>query len=200
MSRSILVVLAWGLACGGRPTGSVADTADSGQGTVWWHTCGLPACSVDGSVPSSGLPPCSPQLTGSACATTGDQCDPQLGCGVYLVCSTSDPTKQYPGCPVSRLRYKKDIHYLSREELRGYARDLLALPLADFRYRSGDERMRLGFMIDGHESLACVDGDHVDLYSYASMAVAALQVQEADIAELRRQVASLRAEMAKRRP
>jgi hypothetical protein len=55
-------------------------------------------------------------------------------------------------------------------------------------------------MIDGHESLACVDGDHVDLYSYASMAVAALQVQEADIAELRRQVASLRAEMAKRRP
>ena len=39
-----------------------------------------------------------------------------------------------------------------------------------------------------------------DLYSYASMAVAALQVQEADIAELRRQIASLRAEMTKRRP
>ena len=98
------------------------------------------------------------------------------------------------------MRYKKDIHYLSREELRGYARDLLSVPLADFRYRGGDEHMRLGFMIDGHESLACVDGDHVDLYSYTSMAVATLQIQQAEIAELRRQVAGLRAEMAKRRP
>jgi len=62
-----------------------------------------------------------------------------------------------------RLRRAPDGKRGGDEELRGCARDLLALPLADFRYRSGDERMRLGFMIDGHESLACVDGDHVDL-------------------------------------
>ncbi|HEY4885985.1 MAG TPA: hypothetical protein VII08_20340 [Myxococcales bacterium] len=200
MSRSILIVLTCSLACGGRPADTSRGPPDSGQEALWWHTCGQPACSADAAVPPSALPPCSPQLTGSACATPGDQCDPQLGCGVYLLCSTKDPKQQYGGCPVSRMRYKKDIHYLSREELGGYARDLLALPLADFRYRGGDERMRLGFMIDGHESLACVDGDHVDLYSYTSMAVATLQIQQAEIAELRRQVAGLRAEMAKRRP
>jgi len=98
------------------------------------------------------------------------------------------------------MRYKKDIRYLSQEELRATARDLLALPLADFRYREGDGRKHLGFMIDGHESLACVDGDRVDLYGYASMAVAAVQVQAAEIAELRAELATLRKELRKRRP
>jgi hypothetical protein len=210
MLRLHLIVLACCLACGGNTTASAGDTIgiqdsgtpdsgiqDSGQGPVWWQTCGLPACLADAGVPPSGLRICSPQLIGSACSKSGDQCDPLLGCGVYLQCSTADPKQQYGGCPVSRMRYKKDIRYLSREELRGYARDLLALPLADFRYRDGDARTRLGFMIDGHESLACVDGDHVDLYSYASMAVAALQVQQAEIAELRGQLAGLRAQVAK---
>jgi len=98
------------------------------------------------------------------------------------------------------MRFKKDVHYLAPEELRGFAKDLLALPLADFRYRWGDERKRLGFMIDGHESLACVDGDHVDLYAYTTMAVAALQVQAAEITELREELAAMRTELAKRRP
>jgi ribosomal protein L29 len=169
---------------------------------VWWNTCnsGGPCPPPDAAVPDSGLPPCSPQLAGSACPTLGDECDPQLGCGVHLRCSITDPTKQPGGCPVSRMRYKQDIRYLSQEELRATARDLLSLPLADFRYRDGDVRKHLGFMIDGHESLACVDGDRVDLYGYASMAVAAVQVQAAEIAELRAELASLRKELRKRRP
>jgi len=55
-------------------------------------------------------------------------------------------------------------------------------------------------MIDGHESLACVDGDHVDLYAYTTMAVAALQVQAVEITELREELAAIRTELAKRRP
>jgi hypothetical protein len=100
---------------------------------------------------------------------------------------------------VSRARFKKDIRFLSSAELRAYSREVIELPLATFRYRSGDERTRLGFLIDGHESLACVDGDRVDLYGYTSMAVAALQVQEEEIAQLRAEVAAMRKELARRR-
>ena len=201
MQRSLLAILACCAACGsGMGTATQPDAGGQGM-AVWWHTCGLPACPPpDAGIPDSGLRSCSSQLTGSACSPVGDECDPQLGCGVYLLCSTTDPTQQYGGCPVSRMRYKKDIRYLSQEELRATARDLLALPLADFRYREGDGRKHLGFMIDGHESLACVDGDRVDLYGYASMAVAAVQVQAAEIAELRAELATLRKELRKRRP
>ena len=54
--------------------------------------------------------------------------------------------------------------------------------------------MHLGFLIDGHESLACVDPerDQVDLYGYASMAVAALQVQAREIEQLRAELAALK--------
>ena len=200
MRRSLLSLLAC-VACGGSAMESGAQ-GDAAQGmAVWWHTCGMPACpGDDAGVPDSGLRSCSPQMTGSACSPVGDQCDPQLGCGVYLLCSTSDPTKQPYGCPISRLRYKQDVRYLSQDELRATARELLALPLADYRYREGDGRKHLGFIIDGHESLACVDGDRVDLYGYASMALAAVQVQAREIPELRAELSSLRKELRKRRP
>jgi hypothetical protein len=192
MWKSIVSAAACCFACGGG--------AGAGSGTaLWWRTCGAPACAQDAGVPDSGLQACSSQIVGSACSPVGEECDPHEGCSVYLLCSTTDPRAQYGGCPVSRMRFKKDIHYLSSDELRGYARDLLALPLTGFRYRSGDQRKRLGFVIDGHESLACVDGDHVDLYAYATMAVAALQVQAGEIAELREELAAMRAEL-KRRP
>jgi hypothetical protein len=74
------------------------------------------------------------------------------------------------------------------------------MPLATYRYRGAedDSRLHLGFMIDGHESLARVDGDTVDLYSYASMAVAALQSQEQEIGELRKELRQLRKELKRR--
>jgi hypothetical protein len=198
LRRSLATAVVCCLACGGHaPSGGDSD----GAVALWWRTCSAPACpAADAGVPDSGLQSCSSQLVGSACSSVGEQCDPHEGCSVYLRCSTSDPRNQYGGCPVSRMRFKKDIHYLAPEELRGFARDLLALPLADFRYRSGDHRKRLGFMIDGHESLACVDGDHVDLYAYTTMAVATLQVQAAEITELREELAAMRTELAKRRP
>jgi hypothetical protein len=190
----------WGLlffsiACGG------AMRSGSDAGLVWWTTCGAPACAADAGVPDSGLPACPAQYEGTACADAGAQCDPGARCQVYLRCSATDPKQQPGGCPISRMRYKKDIRYLSGGELRAVSDELMALPLARYRYRSDDARERLGFMIDGHESLACVDAEHdqVDLYGYTSMAVAALKVQAEEIAELRRQVTALRATLAKRR-
>ena len=188
-------LLSFSIACGG------AMRSGSDAGMVWWTTCGVPVCSLDAGAPDSGLPACPAQLEGTACAVAGAECDPGARCSVYLRCSASDPKQQPGGCPISRTRYKKDIRYLSDDELRAVSDELLALPLARFRYRSDDARVRLGFMIDGHESLACVDAEHdqVDLYGYTSMAVAALKVQAEEIAELRRQVTALRAQLAKRR-
>ena len=56
----------------------------------------------------------------------------------------------------------------------------------------------LGFLIDGHESLICVDParDQVDLYGYASMAVAALQAQNMEIEKLHEEVRELRAALS----
>jgi hypothetical protein len=188
-------LLSISIACGG------GMRSGSDAGLMWWTTCGAPLCSPDAGVPDSGLPACPPQLEGTACADAGAECDPRQPCSGYLRCSATDPKQQPGGCPISRMRYKKDIRYLSDGELRAVSDELMALPLARYRYRSDDARERLGFMIDGHESLACVDAEHdqVDLYGYTSMAVAAVKVQAEEIAELRRQVTALRATLAKRR-
>jgi hypothetical protein len=166
----------------------------------WFTTCGKAIC-LDAGVPGedAGLPACTPaEQVGRACSDPATACDPQVGCDVALVCVASDPKQG--GCPVSRMRFKKDIRYLSAADRAAVRDQLLSLPLATFRYRSApdDSRLRLGFMIDGHESLACVDGDTVDLYGYASMAVAALQSQEQEIAQLRKELSELRRELRRR--
>lgn len=183
----VLVSLIAIAACGG--------TAPAPQGALqWFSTCGDPACSGHR---DAGIAACTAQEeAGVSCATASAECDPQNLCNSLLLCAASDPKKS--GCPVSRMRFKQDIRYLSDADRSAYSDQLLSLPLATFRYRGGDSRLRLGFMIDGHESLACVDGDTVDLYGYASMAVAALQSQEQEIAQLRRELRQLRRELKRR--
>ncbi|GAC1352279.1 MAG: hypothetical protein NVS3B20_09960 [Polyangiales bacterium] len=66
--------------------------------------------------------------------------------------------------------------------------------LATYHYKTGDDAPHLGFIIeDMREPSAAVlpSRDRVDLYGYVSMAVAALQRQENDIAALRAEVARL---------
>ena len=103
-----------------------------------------------------------------------------------------------PPCPISSKRYKKDIQYLGDAQREQLHEALLKLPLATFRYRGESEaaRARLGFMVEDATSPACVadPGDRVDLYGYATMAVAAVQAQEREIEELRAEIARLRAE------
>jgi hypothetical protein len=150
-----------------------------------------------------GVTRCTVETAGKQCTSPGATCDPGNDCNEDLVCGTKDPRLQAGGCPVSRASYKKDIQYLSATDLESYRDQLLALPLATYRYRqaSPESRVHLGFMIDGHESLVCVEPerDQVDLYGYASMAVAALQVQARQIDELTKEVAALRADIAAHR-
>jgi hypothetical protein len=150
-----------------------------------------------------GLAPCTEaQRPGAACGPEGATCDPLDDCNRRLVCAREDPTRGAAGCPISLAAYKKDIRYLDEDGLQGEHDALLALRLARWRYRwePSDTRPRLGFVIDDAGPAACVaaNGERVDLYGYASMAVAAVQVQAREIAQLRREMAALRAELRAR--
>ena len=74
----------------------------------------------------------------------------------------------------------------------------LRLRLATYHYKpevSDPSRAHLGFIIeDTPPATPAVDAqrEHVDLYGYMSMLVATLQVQEKEIADLRRELAQAR--------
>jgi hypothetical protein len=105
------------------------------------------------------------------------------------------------GCPISRARYKRDIRYLDRRELSEVAEQVLRTPLARWRYKDDTTaRERMGFIIEDVEPSPSVDGDQVNLYGYTSMAVAALQVQAEQIETLRRELAQLKRQLARRPP
>jgi len=110
---------------------------------------------------------------------------------------TVDPT-------VSRRSFKRDIAYLSTAETTQLYDELLRFRLATYRYKAEDQcstAPHLGFIIDDVGSSPAVgpDGDHVDLYGYSSMAVAAIQTQAKQIEQLQREVAALRRTLRSRR-
>jgi hypothetical protein len=183
--------------CGCLANGKVACTEsgclDAGTRALsWYKTCGAPVCGPTTDGPT-GQPMCTTEKVGDACAGEGKLCDPGQGCGVNLVCAMSDPTKHPGGCPISRARYKQDIRYLSRPELAQLSEQLLATPLAQFRYKhDASGGSSLGFIIEDVEPSPSVAGDHVDLYGYTSMAVAALQVQSERVHALEQEVQQLR--------
>ena len=188
------------VACGGTALPGSGDSglpvdaaSDRGSSLHWFATCGDPVCrapDADAGTPSST---CGSIRAEDSCSTAGEECDPGSGCNVKLRCAASDPRMQPGGCPISRERYKQDIHYLGTKELEKYRTELLTLPLATYRYRAAPKRERLGFLIDQNENSIAADADRdmVDLYSYTSMAVAALKVQAKQIDELRSQIAEL---------
>jgi hypothetical protein len=103
-------------------------------------------------------------------------------------------------CPISRRAAKRNIHYLGDQDRARLRDQLLELKLATYEYALPGlpDGAHLGFIIDdvGHESPSiAADGDHVDLYGYASLAVAAIQAQAREIAVLQRELAVLRAEL-----
>jgi hypothetical protein len=138
------------------------------------------------------------QADGASCSPLGRLCDPDSPCNVLLVCTTADPTHGGE-CPISRRAYKDDVRYLDDAE-RGRLRDeLMGFKLATWRYKDAPaERRHLGFVIDDVEPSAAAERDHVDLYGYTSMAVAALQMQARQIDALERKVAALRAALDRR--
>jgi hypothetical protein len=121
-----------------------------------------------------------PDFTG--CCPTGDVC----------TCTGQD-------CPISRRQYKQNVEYLSERELAALRDELLRMRLATYRYRSGaDPHTHLGFILEDVEPSVAADSarGRVDLYSYASMAVATVQLQAKELETLRQDVAALRKEVA----
>ncbi len=195
MRRFILVLgAAW---CMG-PTCQSSDTGATADEPSWFLTCGDPVCQ-DYSGPFAGVDLCSDSslAVGDPC-TAGeldDTCDPVDSCNALLICAESDPTQQTSGCPISRAKHKTDIAYLDAAQ-RSKAHDhLLKMKLATWRYRPGldDGAEHMGFLIDDVPGSPAVrpDGEHVDLYGYTSLAVAAIQEQQAQIAALEARLAKL---------
>jgi hypothetical protein len=169
------------------------STTDAGAGGLrLYYTCGDPVC--HGYTAGSGASLCTTEKVGDVCTVEGEKCDPQDDCNALVICASSDPTMKPGGCPISRLRYKQDVHYLSAPELTRYRDELLAMKLATWRYKHDPSKERLGFMIDDNEGSAAVDGkrDLVDLYGYTSMAVATIQLQAQQIETLKQEVAAMK--------
>ena len=172
---------------------------DAGSdGLKLYLTCGDPVCR--GYTGGSGAPLCTTEAAGNGCTTEGQKCDPMNDCNALIICASSDPTKGPVGCPISRRRFKQDIHYLAPADLARYRDELLAMKLATWRYKHDPSKERLGFMIDDNEGSAAVDGqrDLVDLYGYTSMAVATIQLQAQQIRALEREVTEMRRALAHR--
>jgi hypothetical protein len=165
---------------------------DGGSGDpdpTWFTTCGDPVCGGY-SGPFDGVDVCADQTTGQGCDELGAECDLETDCNTFLICAVYDPkgTDLY-GCPISLREAKKDIRYLDDPELAAMADEALRLDLATWNYRQEPDggRRHLGFVIDDRPASPAVaaDGRHVDLYGYATLAIAALQVQQAEIDALR---------------
>lgn len=189
-------------ACGWTSTPELTQClADAGAGNGalhWYLTCGDPVCGISPDpFDDPAVRNCTTEQIGDPCTIEGERCDGVASCGASLICATSDPTMAPGGCPISRARFKQNISYLGEQELREYHDQLMSMPLASYRYRHAPGAgPQLGFIIEDIEPSVAVSGDHVNLYGYLSMAVAAIKVQQAEIASLRGEIEGLRARLA----
>jgi hypothetical protein len=185
--------------CGWTPTQELSQCISAARGDMnlhWYSTCGDPVCRGNGISDKPDIANCTTEKMGDSCTSEGQLCDAVLSCGASLICSKSDPARGPGGCPISRARFKQEIDYLSAQELHAYHDQLMSLPLASYRYKHAPEAgPQLGFIIDDVEPSVAVSGDHVNMYGYLSMAVAAIQVQQAEIAALQRELVQLRAQL-----
>jgi hypothetical protein len=131
-----------------------------------------------------------PCAAGESCAfevpTECGQSRMECRSGVWQLANTS--------CPVSTAAAKEDIAYVSDGDAELLRDQLMKIPLATYRYKN-DKTTHLGFIIEDlppHSPAVLPSRDRVDLYGYMTMAVAALQRQEKELAELRAEVARLK--------
>jgi hypothetical protein len=151
---------------------------------------------------------------GAACTTAqmcgmmgGDLlCASKMDCGNLNCCGYNFNMNgfshcQAGPCPISLRRYKRDIRYLDAADRQRLRDQLERFPLATWRYRHEGAAApeRLGFIIDDVAPSAAVapDGQTVDLYGYTTMAVATLQEQQREIAELRAELKRLERQLAR---
>ena len=121
--------------------------------------------------------------------------------GSVAVCDDHDPKGGVGGCPISTKKAKQDISYVGDAELTRLHDETIRMKLATYRYKgpfidpNDPKAKHLGFIVEDQPSSLSVDRGHdrVDLYGYMSMAVATMQVQERQIATLKKQVDALEA-------
>ena len=94
---------------------------------------------------------------------------------------------------MSSRKYKNEIEYLDEAGLERLHDDTLRIKLATYKYNAGvanPDPTHLGFIIEDNPQSPAVDSarDRVDLYGYLSMVVATMQVQEKEIAALRKEL------------
>ncbi len=181
---------------------SCGDKDDtSGWALQWYQTCGDPVCQGY-TGPFDGVISCEEAgiTVGTGCAESAQTCDPVDDCNALLICADEDPTQQPGDCPISRRDAKRNIRYLGPDELAEAGTAALTMPLARWQYRWEDEGApaHLGFIIDDIPGSPAVrpDGDHVDLYGYTSLAVAAIQAQQARIDAQQAELDRLEAQVA----
>jgi hypothetical protein len=193
-----------GSSSGASSSGSFGSSS-GGAGLKWYFTCGDPVCHVPsgdaGGLTDDAGTPC-PDI-GSTCSAAGEQCgtrNADFNCGAVEQCDTHDPTTNPGGCPISSRAFKDGIRYVDGAGLEQLHDEILRLRLATYRYKpaaSDPSREHVGFIIeDTPPTSPAVDArrDHVDLYGYMSMLVATMQVQEKEIADLRRELEAARRE------
>jgi hypothetical protein len=194
--------------CGrcGNPCDTVCENGQCGTATM---------CSADGGPGAdAGMCPgdlyCSDQMgAGGHCCPPGTTFRASIA-DFFGCCPDGDICGCRQGaCPISRREAKTDIRYLQPDDLARLGHELLSTRLATYRYRPGvvsgpdaTTRRHLGFIIDDGAPAHGIapDGHHVDLYGYVSLAVATLQVQSKQLAELRAELDSLRRELRKAAP
>lgn len=182
-------------------TATSTDTAtvDAGPAatTKWFKTCGSPVCK--GWTAKPEIPLCTTEKLGDGCAPKDERCDPKDGCDALYLCAEKDPRAGPGGCPISLKATKKDIEYLSRATVDAYANEAQRMRLATWRYKDGDGSTKLGVMVDDAPQSIAVDGrgDRIDLYSYTSLAIAALQRQGRELNALKAKIDALTGEVGR---
>ncbi len=180
---------------------------DAGTGLQWYTTCGYPVCQgapTDGGSDDAGLETCA--MPGTPCTTKGETCGTPnaANCGSTLVCDDHDPKGGPGGCPISSSKYKDDIQYVSEGQLEQLHDETMRLKLATYNYKgevADPNPLHLGFIIEDDPTSLAVDRNHnrVDMYGYISMVVASMQVQQKEIALLRKELAEARRQAAARK-
>jgi hypothetical protein len=185
----------------------VSDGATDAETSAlqWYTTCGEPVCRVplDGGLADAALEDDAGSecpSVGSNCSTMGQTCgtsNPYVNCGATEVCSDHDPKLGVGGCPISSRKAKDHIECVDSAQLQKLHDETMRIRLATYNYKepySDPGTKHLGFIIDDDPSSPAVNAgrERVDLYSYLSMVVATMQVEEKEIANLRRELSRMR--------
>jgi hypothetical protein len=197
-----------GAAAGGGADGGGGAAAGGGGagadgGLTWFTTCGDPVCRGGGEDAHREIPdvhPCTVERAGQPCSTRDQRCDPHGDCNEVLRCTDRDPKLQPGGCAISSRRFKTDINYLNARDRLRLADEIGQLRLARYKYRDDPRgRLHLGFVLEDAPTVPAADlpNERVDLYAYVSMVVAALQAQRDQLDAQSKELARLRAQIAK---